>query len=72
MREKNFTTLQASSTILKRNPSAEAMELLIWNYKNLSIVYYECEDINDLYSRLNELEVTKKWNARVLHGLLFH
>ena len=39
-----------------------AKELLIWNYKNLSIVYYEVEDIDALYKKLNKLEVTKKWN----------
>ncbi len=44
---------------------AGAKELLIWNYKNLSIVYYECEDLDALYARLGELEVTKKWNAMV-------
>ena len=42
-----------------------AKELLIWNYKDLSIVYYECEDIDKLYEKLNKLEVTKKWNATV-------
>jgi L-rhamnose mutarotase len=40
-----------------------AKELLLWNYKNFSIVYYECEDIDALYEKLNKLEVTKKWNA---------
>ncbi len=40
-----------------------AKELLLWNYKNFSIVYYECEDIDKLYEKLNKLEVTKKWNA---------
>ena len=42
-----------------------AKELLIWNYKNLSLVYYECEDIDKLYEKLNKLEVTKKWNITV-------
>lgn len=42
-----------------------AQELLIWNYKNLSIVYYECEDLDKLYENLGKLEVTKKWNATV-------
>ena len=51
--------------IMESIKSEGANELLIWNYKNLSIVYYECEDIDKLYSRINKLEVTKKWNAKV-------
>jgi len=59
---------------INRNPWPEllnaikengAQELLIWNYKDISIVYYECEDIDLLYEKLNRLEVTKKWNATV-------
>ena len=42
-----------------------AQELLIWNYKNLSIVYYEVDDIDKLYEKLNKLEVTEKWNIAV-------
>ncbi len=42
-----------------------AKELLIWNYKNLSIVYYEVDDIDKLYEKLNQLEVTEKWNVTV-------
>jgi L-rhamnose mutarotase len=55
-----------------RNPPAElldaikdggAKELLIWNYKNLSIVYYECEDLDKLYERLGKLDIIAEWNA---------
>jgi len=42
-----------------------AKELLLWNYKNLSIVYYETEDIDELYKKLNELEEIKRWNVTV-------
>ena len=44
---------------------AGAKELLIWNYKNMSIVYYECDDLDKFYERLGKLEVTEKWNATV-------
>lgn len=44
---------------------AGAEELLIWNYKNLSIVYYECEDLDALYEKLGTREVVKKWNMTV-------
>lgn len=40
-------------------------EELVWNYKNLSIVYYECEDIGVLYEKLNKLDVVKKWHNTV-------
>ena len=40
-------------------------ELLVWNYKNLSIVYYECDDIDKFYQKLNKLKIKEKWNATV-------
>lgn len=40
-----------------------AQELLIWNYKNLSIIYFECEDLDLLYEKLGKLDVVKRWNA---------
>ena len=49
--------------LLKAIKENGAKELLLWNYKNFSIVYYEVEDIDALYEKLNKLEVTKKWNA---------
>lgn len=51
--------------ILSAIKDAQAKELLIWNYKNLSIVYYECEDINKVYESLGKEEITKKWNVKV-------
>jgi L-rhamnose mutarotase len=45
--------------------SQGAEELLIWNYKNLSIVYYETEDIDELYKKLNEFDAIKRWNITV-------
>jgi L-rhamnose mutarotase len=44
---------------------AGAKELVIWNYKSFSIVYYECEDLDAVYARLGALEVTKRWNVTV-------
>ena len=51
--------------ILQAIRDAGAKELLIWNYKNISIVYYECDDLDALYAKLGRLEVTKRWNATV-------
>ena len=39
--------------------------MYIFNYKNLSIVFYECEDIDKFYEELGKKEVTGKWNAVV-------
>ena len=59
---------------LHRNPRSEmlnvmrtsgAKELLIWNYKNFSIVYFECEDINKYYENIAKFEITKEWNQIV-------
>ncbi|MBN1298401.1 MAG: L-rhamnose mutarotase [Actinobacteria bacterium] len=51
--------------LLESIKSEGANELLIWNYKNLSIVYYETEDIDAIYKRLASHEVQKKWNLKV-------
>jgi L-rhamnose mutarotase len=51
--------------ILQSIKDAGAKELVIWNYKNFSIVYYECDDLDALYAKTGPLEVTKRWNAKV-------
>ena len=51
--------------LLRSIKDGGAEELLIWNYKNLSIVYYECEDLDALYEKRKKLEVSKKWNITV-------
>ena len=51
--------------LLKALRDAGAKELLIWIYKNLSIVYYECEDIDNIYKELGKLEIVKEWNKKV-------
>ena len=49
--------------LLNAMKEAEAENLLIYIYKNLSIVFYECEDIDKFYEKYGSFEVTKKWNA---------
>jgi len=51
--------------LLEEIKNAGAKELMIWNYKNLSIVYYECEDIDKIYKHMGETEVNKRWNMVV-------
>ena len=51
--------------ILEAIKSAEVEELLIWSYRNFSIVYYKCNDINRVYSELGKLDAVKRWNKTV-------
>jgi L-rhamnose mutarotase len=44
---------------------AGAKEELLYIYKNISIVFFECEDIDELYKKLDNEEVVEKWNAVV-------
>lgn len=48
--------------ILVAIKSVGVKELLIWNYKNLAIIYYECDDIDQVYAKLGKLDITDKWN----------
>lgn len=47
---------------------AGAKELLIYRYKNYSILFYECEDINEVYRKWGATETCKKWNARLANA----
>ena len=42
-----------------------AENLIIYNYKKLSILFYECEDIDKFYEIFGEKEIAGKWNAAV-------
>jgi L-rhamnose mutarotase len=47
---------------LKGLKDAGAKELLIYRYKNFSILFYECEDINEVYRKWGANETCPKWN----------
>ena len=51
--------------ILEAIKSADVEELLIWSYRNFSIVYYECDDLNRVYRELGKLDAVKRWNGTV-------
>lgn len=51
--------------ILNAINEAGAENLIIYNHQNLSIIFYECEDIDKFYERYGRMEITKKWNATV-------
>lgn len=50
---------------LKGLKAAGADELVIYRYKNFSILFYECEDINEVYRIWGANETCAKWNARL-------
>ncbi len=50
---------------LKGLKEAGAEELVIYRYRNFSILFYECEDINELYRKWGANPACAKWNARL-------
>ncbi len=50
---------------LKGLKDAGAKELLIYRYGNFSILFWECEDINEVYRKWGANETCTKWNARL-------
>lgn len=51
--------------ILTAIRDAGAENLIIYYYKHLSIIFYECEDINEFYKNYGAKDIVKKWNATV-------
>jgi len=50
---------------LKGLKEAGAEELVIYRYRNFSILFWECEDINEVYRRWGANPACPKWNARL-------
>jgi L-rhamnose mutarotase len=44
---------------------AGAQELLIYRYKNFSILFWECEDINEVYRKWGATVTCSRWNERL-------
>ena len=44
---------------------AGAEELIIYRYGNFSILFWEAEDLNEVYRKWGATETCKKWNARL-------
>jgi L-rhamnose mutarotase len=52
--------------MLKAIELAGTNEEIIYNYRNLSIVFFSCEDtIDEVFARLGEKEVVARWNEKV-------
>ena len=45
--------------------AAGADELVIYRYKNFSILFYECEDINEVYRKSGATDTCVRWNERL-------
>ena len=58
--------INAWPELLKAEKDAGTQEELIWIYKNLAILYFECDDLDRIYRVLGDNEVEKKWNLVVL------
>ena len=51
--------------MLQAIQKAGAKEETLYIYENLSIVTFECEDLDEVYKKLGEEDVVKKWDATV-------
>jgi L-rhamnose mutarotase len=51
--------------MLQAIKEAGAQEEVLFIYNNLSIVFFICEDIDEVYRRLGEKEIVKKWDETV-------
>lgn len=45
--------------------AAGADELVIYRYKNFSILFWEAEDLNEVYRKWGANEACPRWNARL-------
>ena len=52
-------------TQLEALKAAGAENCIVYLYKNLSILIYECEDIEESFSRLGKIEANIKWQTTV-------
>jgi len=57
--------LNAWLELLKAEKEAGIKEELIWIYKNLSILYFECEDIDKVFKICAKNNIEQKWNILV-------
>lgn len=51
--------------LLKTIKEAGMKEEIIYNFKDMSIIFFECEDIDSIYKKLGETDVVKRWDAAV-------
>ena len=52
-------------TQLEALKAAGAENCIVFIYKNLSILFYQCDDINESFTKLGQIEENNKWQAVV-------
>lgn len=57
--------INAWTELLKAEKDCGITSELIWVYKNLAIIYMECDDIESAYRKIGLNEVEKKWDKTV-------
>jgi len=55
--------------MLKAEKECGFQEELIWLYKNMAIIYMECDDIDKVYARASKISVEQKWDKTVSYWL---
>jgi len=61
--------LKAWPELLKAEKECGFTQELIWIYKNLAILYFECDDIDAVFKRAGKNEVEKNGIKLCPHGL---
>jgi L-rhamnose mutarotase len=62
---KNFKDLHKDPwpEVLKALKENGCDEIIIWSHKNSVIVFYESEDLDETYRKLDKNEIFQKWGA---------
>ena len=55
----------AWAELLQAEKTCGIKEELIWIYKNLSILFIECDDIDQVFKAIESNEIEKKWDITV-------
>ncbi|MCL5073200.1 MAG: L-rhamnose mutarotase [Actinobacteria bacterium] len=55
----------AWAELLKAEKVCGIKEELIWIYKNLSILFIECDDIDQVFKAIEANEIERKWDIKV-------
>ncbi|MCL5070439.1 MAG: L-rhamnose mutarotase [Actinobacteria bacterium] len=57
--------INAWSELLKAEKECGIINELIWIYKNLSIIYIECDDLKETFKKIGLNKVEREWDKTV-------
>jgi L-rhamnose mutarotase len=66
---KDYSDLHRKAHLSEWKPQLEALKqagaenCMVYIYKNLAIMFYECEDIDVSFTELGNIEINQKWQA---------